>query len=304
VPFGNLDATGTFDTQRYVPWRSEMDETTWRLLARRSLSETVNGAIGFAHSKRDGSEFTRTNEAESDEINPIHIADRDRNKVTFMVDWTPTQPLTLTFNAAYAKDEYGHSDTRPYGLREGTATLFSIDAAYTLAEQWQLHAWYTRDHTKAEQHAQRAATGTAGAAEKEAELEDIGNSVGAGVRGVLMPRVRVGSDVLYSRNVNRYPETVTLTTAGTVYPAGITGPLPDIESTLVRIKLYAIYALEKNSDIRIDYIHERWKTDDWSYLFADGNTFIYGTTTDGTRVVQGPRQISNFIGLRYIYRFM
>lgn len=305
IPVGNgtVGSDGV-DDQRYVPFRAELDETTYRLQLRRSLSDSLNGAVGYAHSKRDGSEYSRTNEAESDEINPINIADRDRDKFTVMVDWMPVQPLTLTFNAAYAKDDYKYSDQRPYGLREGTATMFAVDAAYTLTGQWQLHAWYARDHTKAEQHGQRAATGTAGRAEKEAELEDIGNSLGLGVRGVLMPRVRVGSDVLYSRNVNRYPETVTLTTAGTVYPAGITGPLPDITNTLTRIKLYAVYALEKNSDIRLDYIHERWKTDDWSYLFADGNTFVYGTTTDGTRVVQGPRQISNFIGLRYIYRFL
>lgn len=303
VPFGNWSNSGLVDAQRYVPFRAELEETTYRLQLRRALSETLNGMIGYAHSKRDGSEFTQTNEAESDEINPIHIADRDRDRVRLMVDWTPTAPLTLTFNAEYAKDEYGHTDARPYGLREGEASLFSLDVAYRIAEQWQVTAWYARDNTKAEQHAQRAATGTAGAAEKVANLEDTGDNFGIGLQGALNPRLRAGVDVLYSKNVNKYPETVTLTGAGTLFPAGIIGPLPDIKNELVRFKLYATYALEKNADIRLDYIYERFETDDWTWLFADGTAFTYGATTDGTTVFQEPKQNAHFIGLRYILRF-
>jgi MtrB/PioB family decaheme-associated outer membrane protein len=300
VPAGT--PTATFDRQRFVPWRSELDEITYRIQLRRSLSETVNGSLGYAHSKRDGSDYTLTNEAESDEINPIHIADRDRDKIRLMIDWVPTQPLTLTFNAEYAKDEYGPSE-RPFGLRDGEATLFSIDAAYAITERWQLTAWYARDNTKATQHGQRTAlTGTADA-EKEARLEDIGDNLGLGLQGLLMTRLRAGIDLLYSKNVNKYPETVTPTGPGLVYAAGTVGPLPEITNELTRFKLYAVYAVQKNADVRIDYIHERWETDDWSWMFANGTPFTYGTTTDGTQVIQAPKQTSDFIGVRYIYRF-
>jgi MtrB/PioB family decaheme-associated outer membrane protein len=303
VPFGNLDPTGTFDAQRYVPFRAELEETTYRVQLRRALSETINGSIGYAYSERDGSDFTRTNELQSDQINPIHIADRDRNRFRLMVDWTPTQPLTVTFNAEYAKDDYGFSEARPFGLREGEAYLYSLDVAYAVSERWQVNAWYARDNTQATQVGQRAATGTAGAAVKVAELEDTGDNFGAGVQGLLSARLKGGVDLLYSKNVNRYPETIGLTGPGTLFPAGITGPLPDIKNELVRFKLYAIYALQKNSDIRIDYIHERWETNDWTWLFADGSRFTYGTTTDGTQVFQAPKQNADFIGLRYIHRF-
>jgi len=71
----------------------------------------------------------------------------------------------------------------------------------------------------------------------------------------------------------------------------------------MRLNLYALYALQKNAELRFDYIYERWQTDDWSWMFADGTPFTYGTTTDGTQVVQAPKQTANFIGARYIYRF-
>ena len=307
VPLGNLNAAG-LDAQRYVPFRAELDETTIRLEARRSLAETLNGRIAYLHSKRDGSDFTpaAADAPQANLINPIHIADRDRDKVKLMLDWSPLQPLTLTFNVEYAKDEYGHTDARPYGLREGTAAVYSIDATYAISESWTVNAWYTRDQTEAKQVAQRNANNLAGEAVKEANLEDIGDTFGAGVRGVLMAKLKAGLDLLYSKNVNKYPETITLVGAGGVFPTvgGVTGvPLPNITNKMTRINLHAVYALQKNSDLRVDYIYEQWKTDDWSWLFANGTPFTYGTTTDGTQVVQAPKQTANFIGARYIYRF-
>ena len=309
VPFGNLNASGV-DNQRYVPWRTELQETTLYIQGRRSLSETLNGSIRYAHSKRDGPEFTATNEAQSELINPIHIADRDRDKFRLMLDWMPVAALTLTFNAEYAKDEYGHTDTRPYGLRDGTATLYSIDAAYTVNENWQMNAWYSQDNAKANQFGQRNANNGAAEAVKEANLEDIGDTFGAGVKGVLGPRLKAGLDMVYAKNVNKYPETITLTGAGGVFPtaSGVTGaPLPDIENKMTRLKLYATYALQKSSEVRFDYIYEVWKTNDWTWMFADGSPFTYNgnntTPTDGTRVLQDPKQTANFFGVRYIHRF-
>jgi MtrB/PioB family decaheme-associated outer membrane protein len=307
VPFGNATAAG-LDAQRWVPFRAELDETTIRLEARRSLAETLNGRIALSHSRREGSEYSSAaaNGVQNDLINPIHIADRDRNKIKLMLDWTPVQPLTLTFNIEHARDEYETSSARPYGVREGTAAVYSVDAAYAISDRWQASAWYTRDQTEANQLGQRNATTGAGEAVKEANLEDVGDTFGLGLRGTLMPKLKAGVDLLYSRNVNKYPEAITLVGPGSVFPAsgGVTGvPLPNITNKLTRLNLMAIYALEKSAELRFDYIHERWQTDDWSWLFADGTPFTYGATTDGTQVVQAPKQSANFIGARYIYRF-
>ena len=305
IPVGDFNPAG-FDNQRYVPFRAELDELTLRVALRRSLSETLNGRIAFAHSKRDGSDYTLTNEAQSDLINPIHIADRERNKLRLMLDWTPVQPLTLTANVDYARDDYGASSARPYGLTEGTAAVYSVDAAYAVSEKWQLHAWYTRDQTEATQRGQRNANGGSAEAVKEASLEDIGDSFGVGLRGAPPPKLKLGADLLYSKNVNRYPEALTLTGAGALYPNTgplAIGPLPDITNTLTRIKLYATYAVQKTSEVRFEYTHERWNTNDWSWMFADGTPFTYGTTTDGTQVVQASKQNADWLALRYLYRF-
>jgi MtrB/PioB family decaheme-associated outer membrane protein len=302
VPVGNFDATGV-DDQRYVPWRTRVDETTLRLEARRALADTLNGRVAYAHSKREGSQYTATNEPQSDMINPINIADRTRDKLKLMLDWAPLEALTLTFNVEYAKDDYGFSDARPYGLRDGTATLFSLDAAYSINDNWQVTGFYTRDNATATQTGQRSPNGGAIDTVKTADLEDTGDTLGVGLRGALAPKLKAGLDVLYSKNVNRYPETVTALGASTPYAAGTVGPLPDITNTLKRLKLYATYAMQKNSELRFEYTHELWKAEDWSWMFANGTPFTYGTTTDGTQVVQPAKQSADWFGVRYTYRF-
>ncbi|MDX9706539.1 MAG: MtrB/PioB family outer membrane beta-barrel protein, partial [Azospira sp.] len=79
----------------------------------------------------------------------------------------------------------------------------------------------------------------------------------------------------------------------------------DIESKLLRLNLFSIYSLSKQSDLRLDFIHERWETNDWTWQFADGSPFVYGgnASVDGTTVITKPKQFSNFIGVRYIYKF-
>ena len=303
VGMGTVDANGV-DRQRYVPFKSKLDETTIRLQARRSLTETINGSLAYLYSKRDGSQYTPTNESESNEISPIHIIDRKRDKWRAVLDWTPLEKLSITANLEYAKDKYSNDAGRPYGLQDGSAANYTLDATYALNDNWNLTAWYSYDYAKATQIGQRAATGTAGSAEKDANLEDTGKGFGLGLRGRFNPRFNVGADALYSGTTSKYPETVTLTGPGTLYPAGINGPLKDIENKLTRLKLFAVYGLDKNSDLRFDYIYENWRTNDWSWQFFNGTPFIYGAApSDGTTISQPSKQKSDFIGVRYTYKF-
>lgn len=308
-----------FESERYVPFRSKLDEDTYRVQLRRSLSDTINGALAFLHSTRDGSTYLPTEHFPSDLINPIHIADRDRNKWRLTLDWTPITPLSVQFNYENAQDDYGTSADRPYGLKDGSARLYSADLVYTINPDWQVTAWYSHDETKATEYGARWDRVTeAYEMDKAANLKDTGNAVGLGVRGKVNPKLRVGADLQWVRNRSEYPLSfdtaglgLALTPVGpggttAVYPTsgGVTATaLPDIENKLSRLSLFAQYAVQKNADLRADVIFERWRSDDWTWLFSDGSAFTYGTTVDGTRVLTDPRQSSTFVGIRYIYKF-
>jgi hypothetical protein len=79
--------------------------------------------------------------------------------------------------------------------------------------------------------------------------------------------------------------------------------MPDIENALTKLSLFANYVMDKNTELRFDFIHERWKTNDWTWQFAGGGPFVFGTVTDGTTVTSNQNQSSNFLGARYIYKF-
>ncbi len=317
VDYSSQDRTYPTMGNVYVPFRSDLKETTYRLQLRRAFADALSGSLAYLHSSRDGSTYTDANGTPyANEINPIHIADRNRDKWRAAMDWEPLEKLSMQFRVEHSKDKYPDAG-RPYGLKEGTAQLYGVDGSYAFSEDWKLSAWYTNDVTKAEQIGFRAASTGAADAVKNAHLKDVGDSLGINLRGKLSAKIDGGAGVDWYKTTSSYPQDLTLTGAGTDYPTGTTGPLPDIRNNLLRLKLDAKYAFDKNTDLRIDLIHERWHTDDWSWNFADGTPFTYYTgnitctgcsltpvpVVDGTTVTAKQTQKSNFIGLRYIYKF-
>lgn len=290
VPFGgDLDLDGD-DDERYVPFRANLEEITYRLQLRKSLSETLSGSIAYLHSDRDGSDFSVARGANVDEIAPLHIADRERDKIRLTADWAPADALGVQLNIETSKDDYGSSAARPHGVHEGKANLYSLDVSYRLSENWRTSAWASHDNNKIYQ----TGRGPGGTGIKDASQKDTGNAVGLNLIGMLHPKTKVGADI------SRVKEESSIVQA---WDGGAVTQVPDITSTAVRIKLFAEYALQKNSDIRVDLIHERWKSDDWTWRFSDGSNFQYGTATDGTTVIVDPKQNASFVGVRYSYNF-
>ena len=102
-----------------VPFRVKLDETTYRLQLRRSLSDTLNGSLAYLNSDRRGPGYVPTgnNPAtnSADLVNPTHIADRKRDKWRAMLDWSPTERLSFQFAVDQAQDKYGRSEERRVG---------------------------------------------------------------------------------------------------------------------------------------------------------------------------------------------
>ncbi len=279
-----------------VPFRAKLDETTYRLQLRRSLSDTLNGSLAYLYSDRRGPGYDSTGNTIRDSINPTHIADRQRDKWRAMLDWSPTEQLSFQFALDQAQDKYGTSAARPYGLIDGSAHIYTLDVNYTMGDNWQISGWYTRDDTKAREFGVLTTTPTT--TTKDSQLREVGDSFGFGLRGRPSAKLQVGANLEWVKSVSQYPQTLT----GPI-TAGLT-PLADITNKLTRLKLFGDYAVDKNSNVRIEATHERWQTDDWTWSFSTGAPFIFGDAgTDGTVVTAKPIQSVNFIGARYIYKF-
>ena len=273
----------------YVPFRSDLNETTYRLQLGKSLSETLNGSLAYLYGDRGGSNLTSSTRVGTAFVSPVHIADRKRQKMRLGLDWAPAEKLDFQLNLEKAVDQYGTRD-RYQGIHEGRADLYSIDANYQISENWQTTSWLSYSLTGT-----RLVNFTSASNQKIAQQEDISSAVGVNLTGTLNSKTKVGADVSYSRDKSNFDQ---------LYSNGTTlYNVPEITSELTRIKLFANYAMQKNADLRFEITHEYWRTDDWQWMYSSGLPWQYGTTTDGTTVFSEAKQSSTWLSMRYKYKF-
>ena len=111
-----------------------------------------------------------------------------------------------------------------------------------------------------------------------------GSSASVGARGKVNDQIDVGGDVQYASDSNSYG-------LNAIMPA--TALLPDIDTKRTTLRLFGQYALQKNLSLRLDLIHDRFKTNDWTYT---GWTY-----TDGSTAVN-PNTSATFVGFSVVYR--
>jgi len=277
---------------RIVSYRDTTDEMSYRVELRRMMSDTLTGALSYVHSDRDGSPWVTTTQTGgalgSNLIAPIHLADRKRDKVRLAVNWMPVDPLTLNFLVDEARDDYSSRDGSTIGPMKGKGRNYSVDAGYSFNAQWQATAWYSWNDTQADQTTcvGASAAGVCGAPTYSAKLRNVSDNFGVGLRGKPNSIFEIGADLSYSDIKDEY---VQQALAG----APITS-LPSVTTKLTRLNLYGKYLLQKNAGVRLDYIYDRYSTDDWTW-----STWMYA---DGSRL-RDPNQKVNFVGVSYYYKW-
>lgn len=286
IGYEHRDRTGTPANTSH---RNHTDEISYRVELRRSLSETVTGTISYIHSDRSGSNFlnnrTGTGEPFFNLVAPINLADRNRDKVRLLVNWQPIESLSLQFLIEESRDDYGHRAGSNLGLSKGLARNYSADAAYAISDTWQATAWFSRNETHIDQ-ASRNPVATDGSREIwSVSLQDIGTSFGMGLNGKLTDKLEVGANLNYSDIINKFRQRIQ------VDPA--TNSVPDISFQLGSLRLFTKYALQKNLGLRLDYILDQFKTDEWTW-----NRWRY---TDGTQLTQNTNQLVSFVGVSGYY---
>lgn len=273
---------------RVVSHRDKTQETSYRAELRRSMSETVTGAIAYIRSDRDGSDFLTTvlndGTAGSNLVAPLHLADRQRDKVRLSVNWTPLDALSLQFIADQTRDDYGQRTANALGIRDGKSKNYSIDASYAFSDAWQANAWISSNDNSSNQ---ASAVGANPGQIWAANLSSKTNAYGIGMRGKLSAKLEVGADLSHTDIADEYQQQTITGAART--------SLPEVSTRLTSVKLFGTYAVDKSSSIRLDYVYDRYISNDWTW-----SSWAY---TDGSTLTQNPNQNVNFIGVSYIYKF-
>ncbi len=271
------------DGYRQATWRRHTSEDIFKLELSQAMSATLNGRLVLQHQARDGSPLI-SNTSGTDLVAPIHFSDRDRDQVKLNVDWMPMQPLSVQFRAEHTDDDY---DGRDLGVSRGKRQFYSVDASYALSDEWKLTGWISRSKQELDQAANDRDTD-----EWYADLEQVGRAVGVGLRGTPRDDLKVGMDLQYSKDESRHklsdPD------------PGDVAPLPDLYYRHWKLRLFADYALDAASEVRLDLIYEKRETDDWAWFEANGDPWAY---YDGTTVNPVENEDTAFIGVSYRYRW-
>jgi MtrB/PioB family decaheme-associated outer membrane protein len=284
---------------RIVGFRDRTDETSYRLELKKTLTEDLNGALAYVHSDRSGSTYQtlqtwnattgqfNSGASYSNRIQPIYISDRIRDKVRLLTDWTPFESLNLQLVVEDTSDNYGPGrDSLNIGAREGSSRLYSLDTTWTVSEKWRLNAWVSRNETKMDQ-----ATGNSLATLWTSGQSNQVSMLGTGVRGKLTELIDIGADFMMSHDKTSYQE------GG----AAASSPLPDITYDQTTFKLYGRYAFSKDTKIRLDYVRDHRRINDWTWDgTATSGPFVY---SDGTTLYQNPNETVQFLGISFSYAF-
>lgn len=308
---------------RVVGYRNKVEENAYRLELKRAMSESVTGSLAYVYSERRGSNYynlttlggyTYPNYGNADSTNcgttaglnvthcgliqPIYMADRDRQKVRLLSDWSPTDELSLQFVLEGSVDEYSAGRGTPnIGVRHGDAWLYSVDVTYQASERWRVNAWLSRTDSSIDQASIAASPNmnntTTGAIVWNASQRNSVDSVGIGTRGKLPKGIEVGADLIHSYDRTRYNagKDAYAAFSNSAIPSG----LPDIKYEQQTLRLFGTYPIDKSLIARLDYILDRRKINDW--------TWDNWTYSDGTRITLKPTSLAYLVGISLNFAF-
>jgi MtrB/PioB family decaheme-associated outer membrane protein len=284
--------------------RGSTHEVTYRGELRRSVSETLIGAIGVSHAVRQGSNWYSLSNVPAQGLTygntytynqiyqrtgtfPFDVADRQRDKVRVTADWIPMERLSVQLVAEASRDAYDPPSQN--GLRYGGMKLLSADAAYILSERWKLTAF----GSVGEQ--------TFGEADRPNYVADVTNNSttwGVGAAGRLTAALEVGANISRQSDQTKYA----FGTDFQMSPANVSQAsigLPPVIYSDTRYALYSKYALTKRSDLRLDLLYVQTRLEEWAW----GYNGVPFTFSDNTTVTLNPHQHVTFLGASYIVRF-
>ena len=284
--------------------RGSTHEITYRAELRKSVSDSLTGALLLAHSERTGSNWyslsnvaaqglTYGNTYTYDQIYqrtgtfPYDVSNRDRNRVRLTTDWTPIERLSLQIVGEAARDTYDPPSQN--GLRYGGNTLLGVDGAYLIGENWKLTGYASfGDQTMSSDDRPNYV----------ADIKSSNTTWGFGIVGKPIAVLDIGANVTRTSDNTKYSLSPDFQMSANNVAQSAIG-LPPVFYSDTRYSLFAKYALNKQSDLRFDVIYAHNVLNEWSWGYA-GVPFAY---SDNTTVTINPDQHVTFVGGSYIYRF-
>jgi MtrB/PioB family decaheme-associated outer membrane protein len=223
------------------------EKTLWGKLRFRP-NESVDASVKYTYADRNNSNYDSVAQIippQNQLMRLYNLADRTRNKVSGALSITPTSALTLGLSADYYNDDY---DNTTLGLTKAKGSSYTADLSYFINENLTTTAYYTREVLKSDQ------AGSQGFGNPDWFMDDenASNTTGVGINWTAIPdKLDIGADLVYSDYTGKidYDNTV---------------DYPDLESTLISVRLHGTYRMKNNISVKLAYRFEDYSEDDWA----------------------------------------
>ena len=325
------------------PLREKNMETGYRFDIRRSMSETLNGSIGFSSSKRTGSDWTNlstldpTTATGNNALNtflintycggrpcygqvtspenilalnattpfPMHMADVKRDKWKMSLDWTPFEKLSLQLMAEDGRDK----NVMPFDpVAGGKGWRDSSVSFYGIDVSYALsETWKLTGYASQGDQTIHINHSTG----YIADLQNRSEAVGLSLAGPATKLLQVGANLTYVNDINKYGAAAATGTAGTRL-TGLTVTQPSaINLAQAAVGLPDVVFRKSILSVYGQYTLNR-KSDirlDVAHQKAKYSDWVWGTESapftyaDNTIVRQQVDQSVTFVGVTYIHRF-
>lgn len=304
----------SMDGVRIVGYRHKVEETSYRGELQRAMSETLNGSLSYVYSDRGGSDYRNLLALDGTScyptaafyagtrcglLQPIYMADRERQKLRWLADWSPSEQVNAQLMIEGAEDKYSAGRGTPdIGVRKGDYRLYSIDVSYLPNDRWKLNTWVSHMETSIDQASMAGPSSATGTPTTvlywSASQKNSVDSIGAGARGKLPYSLDVGIDYLFAWDKTIYTtqrDGNTPSTSTAVFP----GALQPITYRQQTLRAFGSYPIDQSLTMRLDYVVDHRVLDDWTW-----RSWVY---SDGTQIFASPRSTVQFLGLSFLYAF-
>ena len=325
------------------PLREKNTETAYRIDLRRSMSETLNGSIGFSSSRRTGSEWTNlstldpTTATGNNALNtylintycggrpcygqvlspqailglnantpfPMSMADVDRDKWKVSLDWVPFERLNVQLMAEDGRDK----NVTPFDpVAGGKGWRDSSVSFYSIDVSYALSdAWKLTGYASTGEQTIHINHSTG----YLADLKNRSDALGVAVSGQASPLLQLGASFSYVNDVNKYGVAAATGTAGDRL-TGLTVTQPNANNLAqAAVGLPDVIFRKTLVSFYGQYTLNR-KSDirlDVAHQTAKYNDWVWGSEAapfvfaDNTLVKQQVDQSVTFVGVTYLYRF-
>lgn len=212
---------------------------------------------------------------------PFFSASRQQQAVKASVNWQANDQFDLGVSGRYTEDRYPDST---YGVQNGKTWSLNGDATYNYQESGSVNAYVTqqfrqRDMTNLQRYTTTASAASATAinipstASWSNTLTDEDLTVGLGIKqgGLMAGKLELGADLSHSLGNAIYKTQLNYSGSTT---GGLTcsspqilscGQLPDIRTSITRLKLTGTYQVDKASKFAVHYVQQRFDSSDYFY---------------------------------------